>query len=207
VCFALAILTRETTAVFAVFSGLALLLAAATRQTWRSAVAANWRRAGLLLGVALAPFAAYKLFLLAWLGDIGLPQNMRFEVIPFAGIFAHWPWEGHQVVIVESVILPALICSGMGLWALWRGQWRIEVLTLLANVLLFVVLLPAASYTDHFAADRISTGVILAALYCVPVFDGLRRRHQRLWLVLSTGLWMMFMPLQIVGLLHAAPAG
>jgi hypothetical protein len=207
VCFALAILARETAAVFAVVYGFALLLAGAMPGAWLAAARAHWRRSALLLSIALAPYAAYKLFLLAWLGDIGVPQNMRFEVIPFAGIAAHWPWEGHQIVIVESVVLPALICAGMGVWALARGWWHVEVWALLANVLLFVVLLPAASYTDHFAATRLSTGVILAALYCVPVFDDLARRRPRLWLALSTLLWMLFLPLQMVGLLHAPVAG
>jgi hypothetical protein len=206
VCFALAILTRETTAVFAVLYGLALVLAGATRQTWRATVAANWRPTATLLGIALVPFALYKLFLLVWLGDLGVPPDMRFEVVPFAGILAHWPWEGHQVIIVETVILPALICAGMGIWALARRQWQVEVVTLLANVLLFVVLLPAASYTDHFAAARITIGVILAALYCVPAFDELTR-GQRLWLLAATSLWMVFVPLQMIGLLRAAPAG
>ncbi len=205
-CFALAILTREVTAVFAVLYGLALLFRGSTRQTWRSAVSASWRRSGLLLGVSLAPFALYKLFLLVWLGDLGVPPEVRFEIVPFAGLIAHWPWNGLQIVVVDSVVLPALICAVMGVRALVRRPWCVEVVALVANVLLFVVLLPAASYTDHFAAARLTTGVIVAALYCVPVFDSLAGRR-RLWLLASTLLWMVFLPLQIIGPLRAVPAG
>ncbi len=131
---------------------------------------------------------------------------MRPEVVPFAGMLAHWPLQGLQIVVVDCVILPALICAGMGLWALTRGSRSVAVWALLANVLFLVVLLPADSYIDHFAAARISTGVVLAALYAVPAFDELTGT-KRLWLLACALLWMMFLPLQIIGLLHATPAG
>jgi len=221
-CFGVAVLTRETTAIFAVVYGCALALqeirapaggVPATRDAvWarlREVVGAarrNWRPAALLLGVALAPYALYKLFLWVWLGSLGVPPAMRPEVVPFAGMLAHWPLQGLQIVVVDCVILPALICAGMGLWALTRGSRSVAVWALLANVLFLVVLLPADSYIDHFAAARISTGVVLAALYAVPAFDELTGT-KRLWLLACALLWMMFLPLQIIGLLHATPAG
>src|SRR5258706_1214448 len=223
-CFGVAVLTRETAAVFAVVYGCALAVhgmgePAGGMPATRAAVWArlrevlgaawrNWRPAALLLGVALAPYALYKLFLWVWLGSLGVPPAMRPEVVPFAGLLAHWPLQGLQIVVVDCVILPALICAGIGVWALARarGSRSLAGWALLANVLFLVVLLPANSYIDHFAAARISTGVVLAALYAVPAFDELTGT-KRLWLLACTLLWMIFLPLQIMGLLHATPAG
>lgn len=201
-CFALAALTRETTAVFPVLYGGALLLDGAAwrggwRETWRAHVAGNWRRAAVFLGVALAPLALYKLALYAWLGSAGVPEQVRFETIPFAGLFAYWPWNGLRIVEIDVVVLPALICLGMGLWALRRGMREVALWVLLANILLFVLLLPASSYVDAFASARIALGVVLGALYCLPLFDRLTRR--RLWLVAASGFWLLFVPLQVIG--------
>lgn len=222
-CFAVAILTRETAAVFAVLYAGALLLRRNVEQStsptpvgfagsigsigaalrWRFP---NWRAAALLLGLSLAPYALYKLFLAIWLGSAGVPAQVRFEVLPFAGLLAHWPWDAHHIVVIESVVLPALVCAGVALWALARGARDVAIWTLLVSVLLFVVLLPAASYTDHFAASRLSIGIVLAALYCVPSVDSISG-GRRTWLFAATLLWMVFLPLQVVGLLHAVPAG
>ncbi len=203
-CFALAALTRETTAVFPVLYGMALLLGGAGGTArrgewarWQAALRANWRRAAILLGVALAPLALYKLALYAWLGSAGVPQQVRFEAIPFAGLFAYWPWNGLRIVEIDVVVLPALICLGMGLWALRRGVCEVALGVLVANILLFVLLLPASSYVDAFASARIGLGVVLGAIYCLPLFDRLTQR--RLWLVAASGFWLLFVPLQALG--------
>jgi hypothetical protein len=73
--------------------------------------------------------------------------------------------------------------------------------TLLANVVLFVLLLPASSYIDQFASARLTLGVVLAALYCIPLCDA-RFAGRRTWLALCAALWLMFLPLQAVGMLH-----
>src|SRR5260370_5434382 len=142
-CFGVAVLTRETAAVFAVVYGCALAVQGmgepaggmpATRDAvWarlREALGAarrNWRPAALLLGVALAPYALYKLFLWVWLGSLGVPPAMRPELVPFAGMLAHWPLPGLQIVVVDCVILPALFCAGMGLWAVGQGRRSLAV--------------------------------------------------------------------------------
>lgn len=192
-CFALALLARETSAVFAASYGLALLLDGANWKNWRQRLVTNWRSAGLLLGVAFAPFVLYKVALTFWLGSATIPERVRFEIIPFSGIISSWPWDGHRLVEVEGVVLPALVCLGIALFALRRGARSVAIWALLINILLFVVLIPRLSFTDIFASGRLSTGVIFAALYCVPLFDGLLR-GRRLWLVAATTLWSAFLP-------------
>jgi hypothetical protein len=201
VAFALAILTRETTAVFAVVYGGALLAGGVRGTSLSQRARANWRRATTLLVVALAPFAVYKLFLLLWLGSLGTPASVRFEVIPFAGLAAYWPWSGFQVVELLCVVMPALLCAVVALRALRADLLSPAIWTLLANVVLFVLLLPASSYIDQFASARLTLGVVLAALYCIPICD-VRYANRRTWLALCAALWLMFLPLQAVGMLH-----
>lgn len=201
VAFALAILTRETTAVFAVVWGGWLLLGGAPGTSLRERIRANWRQAATLLGLSLAPYLAYKLFLLLWLGSLGTPASVRFEPLPFAGLAHYWPWSGFQYVELLSVVLPALICAVVALRALPTRPASPALWALLANVLLFVLLLPASSYIDQFASSRITLGVTLAALYCLPDLDA-RFTGRRAWLVVCAALWLMFVPIQALGMLH-----
>lgn len=219
-CFALAALTRETTAIFPVVYATCTLLMPPTIPTseatserpsstlqhlatvMRKAVTASWRRAAMLAG-SLVPLAAYKLFLWWWLGSAGMPAQVRFELVPFAGLAAYWPWNGYQYVEVENVVLPALVCAGVAIVALRRlrrSRREPAVWALLANVLLFVLLLPASSYVDQFASTRIATGVLIAALLCVPTFDILTHMR-RSWLLAASALWLALLPLQAVGML------
>jgi len=168
--------------------------------SWRQRLSANWRSAALLLGIAFAPLALYKAFLTLWLGSAGVPEQVRFEVIPFGGIISYWPWDGHRLIEVDSVLLPALICLGVIIFALRRGARSVALWALLANIVLFVVLIPRLSFTDIFASGRLSTGVIFAALYCVPLFDSLLH-GKRLWLFAATLLWSIFLPVQMFELL------
>jgi hypothetical protein len=167
------------------------LLAAA-----RNRVSERWRPAALLLALAVGPFALYKLFLLLWLRSAGVPAVLAPVVVPFAGILAHQPWGAEQDAIVVTVILPALICAWLGIWAIERRLGQAAIWTLLVNVLLFVVLLNALSYVID-GTVRITLGVTLAALLCVPAFDRLARHH-RGWLALCGGLWLALLPFWLV---------
>lgn len=217
IAFALAILTRESTAVFAALYGLALLLGgsaqvgsgASSQDSKRMAgwqvemrrrIATNWQSSAVLLALALLPFAAYKGFLLLWLGSVGVPEAVRLDMVPFHGLLVYWPLPGPLLVEVDSVVLPALVCGGMGLWALRRHIWHVEIWALLANLVIFVVLLPKDSYVNLSASARISTGVVLAALLCIPLMDKLTK-GKRTWIAVCGALWLAFLPVQAMGLL------
>jgi hypothetical protein len=195
--FALAILTRETTAVFAVLYGLALL---APRPFPRSLSARLWKpakarliQAATLLGIALAPALLYRLFLRLWLGNADVPADVVPGLIPFRGILSYWPWQGPQIIAAATVVAPALICAAVGIRALWRRLWRVEVFILLTNVQLFVVMLAAGSFPDITSSARVTASVVPAALFCLPAFDTLTRRN-RTWLLAAAGLWLALLP-------------
>lgn len=195
--FALAALARETTTFFALVYGLALLFASEEGKGWSARLAANWRQAALFLGLALAPLALYKGFLLLWLKSAGLSSDNSPVFIPFQGILSLWPWETNQTAAVICIIAPALICAGMGLWALWKRSWPVELWALLTNILLFVVFLAPASYVEIVGSERVTIGVVLAACCCLPCFDRLTGK-KRWWYWSSSILWLGLIPVLVI---------
>ena len=190
ICFALALLTRETVVVFVGIYALWLLVEGAGSSNRRHlAIRANWRRALVFLTISVAPYLAFRAFLLAWLGTVGLRSDLVPQLVPFGGILALWPWTGGQSGTIVLVIAPALVCAGLALWTLRRGVYAVEPWALLANVLLFVVLLPTPDYVDFGGTGRITTGVVLAAIICAPAFDRLGRRS-RWWIAICAPLWL-----------------
>jgi hypothetical protein len=195
ISFALAGLTREVALIFAAIYGLALLLDSDTARPWQARLEANWRRAALLLAIAVLPLVLYKAFLGLWLGSTGVTDYSVLQV-PFHGLFALLPWQSWHIKEIWGIIAPALILLAMGLWALWRRVRAVEIWVLLANIEVCVMGLTSASYDAFLAPARIAMGVALAALLCLPRFDSLTRRryvwlNRSLWLAPCTVLWLL----------------
>jgi hypothetical protein len=180
--FALAILTRETAAIFAI--GYALAVLASGRGAWRQRLSQNWRRAALFVAIWAVPIALWKLFLRFWLGSFGLDAHI--ERVPFLGIASWYPWNSGQVDEVGIVVIPAMLCGIVAAWAIIRGIRRVETWLLVANVLILVVLLESPAYNDISSSGRITIGVVLAAMLCVP-YLALRRRA---WIWAAAVLWL-----------------
>jgi hypothetical protein len=198
VAFALAILARETAALFAIPYGLSLLGATISGGDWRARVAANWRRAGLFLLVAMLPFIIYKAFLTVWLGPVGSTPIDALRLVPFAGILHYRPLAAAQLEEIRMVVFPSLIFLGMCAWAVWRRIWRVEVAVLLVNVLVLVVLLGAPSWVDITGSGRITTGMVLAAAFCLPTFRLLTGADYS-WFLASAALWLSDVPFRLLG--------
>ena len=156
----------------------------------------EWRPAALLLALSCAPLALLKLFLTLWLGSTSVPSTVLPVLLPFQGLLAQGTWQGQQTLVVAADVLPALFVAALGVVALARRRATVEVWALLANVALCVVLLNPTSY-DVMAAGRVMSGVVLAALLCVPAFDAAIPRH-RLWLCAAAVLWLSLLPLWVV---------
>jgi len=180
--FALAILTRETAAIFALGYGLSLLFDG--EGDWLGRARRNLRRAAIFLALCLGPIVLYKIFLLTWLGSLGFDAHI--ERVPFGGILAWYPWQPAHVAEVEIVVVPAVICGIAAIWALARGVRRVETWMLLANVLILVVFLERPAFNDISSAGRITTGVALAAVLALPYFAG----WFRAWFWAAAALWL-----------------
>ncbi|OLD64983.1 MAG: hypothetical protein AUI47_03375 [Acidobacteria bacterium 13_1_40CM_2_68_5] len=192
--FALAGLTRETTVVFGLAYGLAVL-AATDGGSWRERLAKTWQRSALFLAIAVLPLVVYKIFLLSWLG-VQHDAGLGLASFPFQGL---WPfrWWGSPPMVeqIRSVVAPGLIAGAAAMLALIRGVRRVEVWVLLANVVLFVVLLQAGSYADYSAAGRVTTGVVLSAVLCLPWIAPPARRS---WFWVCALLWLALVPFWLV---------
>jgi hypothetical protein len=184
IVFALAVLTRETTAVFAV------TFAAAAAISFPPPLRGRVRVGGLYLAIALGPFILYKVALTFWLGGSGVGNP--FEPIPFLGLADFWPWGRIQIAEVITVVIPCLIAAGLAAWALWRRQRSAETIALLINVILFVVFLTHFSYVDFAATSRIILGVVLATVAALPLL--LRAGIPRGWFVAIGLLWLAPVP-------------
>jgi len=155
-------------------------------------ILANLPPAAALLAIATLPLLAWRVFLYLRLGTLGTP-GWAFQSQPFAGFRAYYPWAPAQMEEIRSVVLPAAICALIALWALWRRCWAVEIWILLLNIWLFVVLLAPGSVNDYLNSGRISAGVVLAALTCIPHFDRLSGGN-RWWLWSSAALWLSLAP-------------
>jgi hypothetical protein len=148
---AAAALTRETTLLFG------LAVAAATVRTDR-------RRAAAFLAIAAGPYVAWRLVVYLSLGSWGNAEATAFELVPFGGaIGQHW-------LLVLLIAAPALLAVAV---VVVRGSVSAQTVALVLSVLVLVVFLPRPSWGGYAATGRISTGVVLAFLLCLPQ---LRRR-------------------------------
>jgi hypothetical protein len=187
--FALAALTRETTVVFPVLYGVGLLVG---NPPPRPSPAR--REGALLIAAAVVPLIIYKAFLVVWLGTRGDP-GLLLERVPFAGLIAarqstYWVQE------LWLILIPALICSVAAIVALRRRVRLVAAWIVLANVILFVVLLSRTSYVDIYSSSRVATGVVLAAIFALPAITAVI--GTRLWFWLSGAIWVSPVPFWVV---------
>ncbi len=211
ICFALATLSRETTVVFPIIYGLAVLWGKRDAGDWRERFAANWRGAALLLVVGVAPLLLWKGYLYLWLGQVGVPsvdigakEGGQLVGIPFQGIYDLQPWGWPAFSAILAIAAPGVVAACVGIWALKQGVRHVAIWAMLANVLLFVILLGPASYSNFAASEPVSTGAVLAALFCLPIFDPVVSKS-RWWFWACLLLWQMGTLLKITHSLLGFP--
>lgn len=193
--FALATLSRDKAVAFAALYGLAVLVrhvgwdARAKRLT---KLEIDIRGAAVFASVLGVPVLGYLLFLKLWLHSV--PSPIRQLGAPLSGVTAAPPLSANEVMAVVCVYIPSVVCLVMCAWALVRGFRQIEVFVLLMTVLASVVFVNAEYYHDVFGGLlRVSVGVLLMALYCIPVFDRLRA-GRRWWLWIAAVGWLALLP-------------
>ena len=191
--FGLAGLARETTIVFPLCLLGAILISRDPATPAGGRLRANAAGAAAFGALAILPIVAYTGILYAWLGTVG--RGPFFEWLPFEGLIASRNWElERQPVVLISVVAPSMIVAGAALAALRRGMRRVELACLLANILLFVLLLGRGVYGGGYTSvGRVTTGVILAAVLCIPSLRDLSPRAGRA-LAVAYVLWLSMLP-------------
>ncbi len=176
ILFGLAALTRETTLLFP----LAVIVYFLFKKT------STRSRMIVLTLLSLGPLIAYKIFLWRWLGSTGLPENADLQIIPFKGLWDLHPWNDVQRYEVLTIALPAVFAFSIGVVALLKKKLLLPILFLLLNIFVLIFFLGSNSYVEYNAIGRITIGVVLAAIYCLPLFK------KRLWFLLCAVLWYRF---------------
>jgi hypothetical protein len=181
--FGLAMLTRETVALFPAIVAIGLLVGMGTASTWRDRF--RWRN--LARAVAFAELAFAPLYIWRHVVTTYVLPNVTTQesyggtphvvsgtagrviagLVPFHAMAAQWPWSGEHVTNLLTVVLPALMWAGLAI-ALLRRKLTPEPWFVLANVAVFVVFLPDPIAVDYGSMGRASIGVVLAALLTLP---------------------------------------
>lgn len=185
IIFGLAILTREMIILFPLsfwlWDGISYL-----RQK-------NIRQISLLtlsVTLTITPFMLYKIFLISG-AHFGSQYQLSylFASFPFGGIVHNLQYSWQTLLQIVSVILPALLMGVVGGYLLIKHQFNQYILALFLNILFLVVFLGPYSYIEYISSGRISTGVVLASLLCLPA---LVRLPKKLWLLfpLTVVFWL-----------------
>ena len=210
--FGLAMLTRETVALFPAILALALLVGVGNASEWRIRLRwGNIARSLAFAELAFAPLFIWRHVLATLLpnaatqealvggeqhvaGVGGAAGSLLTALVPFRAIAHEWPWTGDDVTDLLIVFLPALIWAGIAILLL-RRKVTLPPLLVLANVAVFVVFLPPPIAVDYASLGRASLGVLLGVILTLPQLAGAFGERARL--VRST-LVLWSLPLCIV---------
>jgi hypothetical protein len=210
--FGLAMLTRETVALFPAILALALLVGVGTASEWRVRLRwGNLARSVAFAALAFVPLFVWRHLVTAWLPHVTTQEPFvggehhvagvggtfgaaLTALVPFHAIAKQWPWTGDDVTDLVTVFLPAIIWAGIALLVL-RRKPSLGPLFVLANVAVFVVFLPTPIAVDYSSLGRASIGILLGVFVMLPQLGtvfGARAQLVRSTLVLwSLPLWIV----------------
>jgi hypothetical protein len=171
--FAGAALSRETTLIFPAVLATVHLLRGSGALRQRVALAA------MLAVDSVAPYLAWRAFVLHWLGSHGTVPAL-LAPYPFAGLIPHGNLNATLLINVSTIVVPALLL----LVVVARNEsWRRPsafAAVVAAQVVVLMALLPRPAYADYYASGRIQMGTVVAALCWVPSLGALSLRHRRM---------------------------
>lgn len=190
IVFGLAVLTRETTAVFPAVCAAALLVGWPELQ-WRNVRRLRrWAVAFAFVVVATTPLFVWRALLLLWLATPTQerPGDPATLLIPFYGLASRWPWSASSMIIVGAVVLPTLVTIFAARGLLRRvSRGSLAAALLAINALCFVVFVPAPISVDYGASGRSAIGVLVAALLCLPFLRS--QQNGRVWVWSVALVW------------------
>jgi hypothetical protein len=208
--FGLAMLTRETVALFPAILAVALVLGAGTTaEGWRDRLRiGNVTRSVTFAGIAFAPLFVWRHVEGIWLHTTAVQERpaggpvggVAYSLVPFHAIAAQWPWSAEDVVDALTVVLPALVWAAIAI-VLLRRKSSVAPWFVLANVAVFVICLPSSVAVEYISMGRASIGIVLAVLIALPQATKLLGERSRIRFA-ALALWSLPYYLLVAGLVH-----
>ena len=209
--FGLAMLTRETVALFPAILALALLVGIGDATDWRLRFRwVNFARSAAFGALAFAPLFIWRQIVVVILPHAATQESFVADkeavsqgakgfvlaaLVPFHAIARQWPWNGDDVTNLLTVFLPALIWAAIAIVLLVRRKLTLGPLFILANIAVFVVFVPTPIAIDYGSLGRASLGLVVAVFMTLPRVEppfGLRSQLVRSTFVLwSLPLWVV----------------
>jgi hypothetical protein len=176
VAFGLAALTRETTLLFAAVYVMATLLGTGSLRRQR------WREAALLASLAVVPLIAYKAFVTAKFGSLGVSGlgAGQASVGLLAGLLSFAPFEPREWIELACLVVPATMVATVALYRLATGGHQVELLAYLVNFTALVVLLQRTAWFSYYDSARVQTAVMMGFVLATPALLGGRGSAFRL---------------------------
>jgi hypothetical protein len=208
--FGLAMLTRETVALFPAILTIALLVGAGTAITGlrERLRIVNVMRATAFAAIAFAPLFAWRHVVGIWLNTTSVQERpaggpaggVVNSLVPFHAIAAQWPWSAEDVVDLLTVVLPAVVWAAIAI-ALLRRKATVAPWFVLANVAVFVVFLPSSVAVEYISMGRAAIGIVLAVMIALPQATKLLGEKSGIRFA-ALALWSLPYYLLVAGLLH-----
>jgi hypothetical protein len=182
ILFGLAGLSRETSLLFPFLFFFWVFYA-----YWRQKNILSALFQGFIFGfLAFAPFVAWQIIIFLWLGVANSDNGVLN--LPYSGLFQLYPFSAKVIEVIQATIIPATLCVGIVIWSFWRdkaSRGRVELWLLLANALLFALMLHPLRLVEIYGSARISIGVTLAAIYALPY------TKNKIWFYICSALWLL----------------
>jgi hypothetical protein len=184
VLMGLAALTRESAVLFAVAAVVCIWIG---RDELGRRVERNGQGAFFVGLLSIAPIVVLKGVLSLTVSGDSAPRIALLETTPFAGLTSHPEFGNLEKQQILAVAIPALVA--LAAVALYVRRISTPLLALYLNVVFLVILLPARAYEHVLTSSRITLGVPLAFVLCLPMVRG--RGRVLLATSVPTAFWML----------------
>ena len=118
--------------------------------------------------LAIGPAVAWQVVLLVWLGRTGLNEGQGLLQTPLSPLYYLYPLRPETVDVVQTIVVPGVVCLGAGLLLIWRNQAARRSAAVWAMVLNAVLFVPCLIF-----------GLVLHPLLLVPSIHAVIAVHMK----------------------------
>jgi hypothetical protein len=129
--------------------------------------------------------------LIAAYGELAIVSGQELEWIPLRGMVPYVTLELARLSSLLVVALPALLLLFFSIWLLWRKRGRSPAVCWLFLNSVLVVLMPFIVYQHVLHASRNAGGLVLSAVFVMPLMAKWLRSLLAAGWVLPNLIWLL----------------